>query len=60
MTQTNSTETDQQMQNPKVHGLRQSRNATTEGLHCEETPNTKGLRFLGALIFCHSPLQNHF
>lgn len=30
----------------KVHQLRRSRNAPAEGLHCEGTSNTKGLRVL--------------
>ena len=59
MTQINNSATDKWTQSPKVHQLRRSRNATTEGSHCEGTPNTKGLQVLGALIFRHSPLHNH-
>lgn len=60
MAQTNNSAVDQQTQSPKVHELRRSRNATTEGTRHERTPNTKGLRVLGALIFCHPLLQNRF
>lgn len=60
MTQTHISETDQQAQSPKVHKLRRSRNATTESMHCEATLNTKGLYFLGALIFCQLPCRTTF
>lgn len=60
MTPINNSATDKRTQSPKVHQLRRSRNAPAEGLHCEGTSNTKGLRVLGALVFRHSPLHNHF
>lgn len=31
-----------------------------EDMHCEVTTNTKGLRFLGALIFCQLPCRSTF
>lgn len=45
---------------PKVHQLRRSRNAPTEGSHCEGTSNTKGLRVLGPWFSVNLPCITTF